>query len=61
MGEEFSNTFYKAFTSESSETSTVTPKTITKAINDNIKHDNFSGTYSKPPKLEIIEYYTWWK
>ncbi|KAJ0492694.1 hypothetical protein HanIR_Chr12g0577751 [Helianthus annuus] len=61
MAEEFYNTFYKAVTSESSETSTITPKTITKAINDNIKHDNFYGTYSKPPKLESIEDYTWWK
>ncbi|KAJ0845416.1 hypothetical protein HanRHA438_Chr15g0713411 [Helianthus annuus] len=30
-------------------------------INDNIKHENFYGTYSKPPKLEKIEDYTWWK
>ncbi|KAJ0584010.1 putative transcription factor interactor and regulator CCHC(Zn) family [Helianthus annuus] len=61
MAEEFYNTFYNAFTSESSEISTVTPKTITKAINENIKHDNFYGTHSKPPTLESIEDYTWWK
>ncbi|KAJ0897986.1 hypothetical protein HanRHA438_Chr08g0351731 [Helianthus annuus] len=61
MAEEFYNTFYKAFISESSETSTVTPKTITKAINNNIKHDNFYGTHSKPPKLENNEDYTWWR
>ncbi|KAJ0494110.1 hypothetical protein HanIR_Chr12g0593681 [Helianthus annuus] len=61
MAEVFYNTFYNAFTSESSETSTVKPKSITKTINDNIKHDNFYGTYSKPPKLENIEDYTWWK
>ncbi|MFS7965966.1 hypothetical protein Hanom_Chr09g00768311 [Helianthus anomalus] len=57
MAEEFYNTFYNTFTSESSETSTVTPK----AINENIKHDNFYGTHSKPPTLESIEDYTWWK
>ncbi|KAJ0610458.1 hypothetical protein HanHA300_Chr01g0003951 [Helianthus annuus] len=61
MAKEFYNTFYKAFTSESSETSTVTPKSITKTINENINHDNFYGTHSKPPKLESIEDYTWWK
>ncbi|KAJ0433946.1 hypothetical protein HanIR_Chr17g0875851 [Helianthus annuus] len=61
MAEEFYNTFYKAFTSESSETSTVTPKSITKVINENINHDNFYGTHSKPPKLDRIEDYTWWK
>ncbi|KAJ0457604.1 hypothetical protein HanIR_Chr15g0775611 [Helianthus annuus] len=61
MAEEFYNTFFNAFTSESSEISTVTPKTITKAINENIKHDNFYGTHSKPPTLESIEDYTWWK
>ncbi|XP_035845198.1 uncharacterized protein LOC110933381 [Helianthus annuus] len=61
MAEEFYNTFYKAFTSESFETSAVTPKTITKPINENIKHDNFYGTHSKPPTLESIEDYTWWK
>ncbi|KAF5778302.1 putative transcription factor interactor and regulator CCHC(Zn) family [Helianthus annuus] len=61
MAEEFYSTLYKAFTSESSETSSVTPKTITKAINENIKHDNFYGTHSKPPTLESIEDYTWWK
>ncbi|XP_035837248.1 uncharacterized protein LOC110893415 [Helianthus annuus] len=61
MAEEFYNTFFNAFTSESSEVTTVTPKTITKAINENIKHDNFYGTHSKPPTLESIEDYTWWK
>ncbi|MFS7977972.1 putative transcription factor interactor and regulator CCHC(Zn) family [Helianthus anomalus] len=61
MAEEFYNTFYNAFTSDSFETSIVTPKTITKAINENIKHDNFYGTHSKPPTLESIEDYTWWK
>ncbi|XP_035834159.1 protein FAR1-RELATED SEQUENCE 5-like [Helianthus annuus] len=61
MAEEFYNTFFNAFTSESSEISTVTPKTITKAINENIKHDNFYGTHSIPPTLESIEDYTWWK
>ena len=61
MAEEFYNTFYNVFTSESSEITTVTPKTITKAINENIKHDNFYGTHSKPPTLESIEDYTWWK
>ncbi|MFS7961855.1 hypothetical protein Hanom_Chr08g00719931 [Helianthus anomalus] len=59
MAEEFYNKFYNTFTSESSEISTVTPKTITKAINENIKHDNFYGTHSKPPTLESIEDYTW--
>ncbi|XP_035840347.1 triadin-like [Helianthus annuus] len=61
MAEEFYNTFFNAFTSKSSEISTVTPKTITKAINENIKHDNFYNTHSKPPTLENIEDYTWWK
>ncbi|KAJ0577451.1 hypothetical protein HanIR_Chr05g0236161 [Helianthus annuus] len=61
IAEEFYNTFYKAFTSESSETSTVAPKSISKAITENIKHDNFYGTHSKPPKLKSIEDYTWWK
>ncbi|MFS7966226.1 hypothetical protein Hanom_Chr09g00771391 [Helianthus anomalus] len=61
VAEEFYNTFYNAFTSESSKTSIVTPKTITKEINENIKHDNFYGTHSKPPTLESIEDYTWWK
>ncbi|MFS7997022.1 putative transcription factor interactor and regulator CCHC(Zn) family [Helianthus anomalus] len=61
VAEEFYNTFYNAFTSDSSETSTVTPKSITKTINDNIKHDNFYGTHSKPPTLKSIEDYTWWK
>ncbi|KAJ0765620.1 putative transcription factor interactor and regulator CCHC(Zn) family [Helianthus annuus] len=61
MAEEFYNTFFNAFTSESSEVANVTPKTITKAINENIKHDNFYGTHSKPPTLESIEDYTWWK
>ncbi|KAJ0577248.1 hypothetical protein HanIR_Chr05g0233821 [Helianthus annuus] len=61
MAEEFYNTFFNAFTSESSEITTVTPKTITKAINENIKHDNFYGTHSKPTTLESIEDYTWRK
>ncbi|KAJ0847326.1 hypothetical protein HanRHA438_Chr15g0734901 [Helianthus annuus] len=61
MAEEFYNTFFNAFTSESTEIANVTPKTITKAINENIKHDNFYGTHSKPPALESIEDYTWWK
>ncbi|KAF5813675.1 hypothetical protein HanXRQr2_Chr03g0101551 [Helianthus annuus] len=61
MAEEFHNTFFNAFTSKSSEIANVTPKTITKAINENIKHDNFYGTHSKPPTLESIEDYTWWK
>ncbi|KAJ0667629.1 hypothetical protein HanPI659440_Chr17g0679901 [Helianthus annuus] len=61
MAEEFYNTFFNTFTSESSEIANVTPKTITKAINENIKHDNFYGTHSKPPTLESIEDYTSWK
>ncbi|KAJ0880667.1 hypothetical protein HanRHA438_Chr10g0465821 [Helianthus annuus] len=61
MAEEFYNTFFNAFTSESSEIANVTPKTITKAINEKIKHDNFYGTHSKPPTLKSIEDYTWWK
>ncbi|KAM0067135.1 hypothetical protein Hdeb2414_s0002g00057341 [Helianthus debilis subsp. tardiflorus] len=61
MAEEFYNTFYNTSTSEWSETSIVTPKTITKAINENIKHDYFDGTHSKPPTPESIEDYTWWK
>ncbi|KAJ0852855.1 putative transcription factor interactor and regulator CCHC(Zn) family [Helianthus annuus] len=61
MAEEFYNTFFNAFTSKTSEVTNVTPKTITKAINENIKHDNFYGTQSKPPTLESIEDYTWWK
>ncbi|MFS7990982.1 hypothetical protein Hanom_Chr12g01065421 [Helianthus anomalus] len=61
MTEEFYNTFYNAFTSESSETSTVTPKSISKAITENINLDNFFGTHSKPPKLDNIENYPWWK
>ncbi|KAJ0789528.1 hypothetical protein HanPI659440_Chr05g0204571 [Helianthus annuus] len=61
MAEEFYNTFYNTFTSDTSEISEVTPKAITKSIKDNIKHDNFYGTYSKPPKLENIEDYIWWK
>ncbi|KAJ0844006.1 hypothetical protein HanRHA438_Chr15g0697591 [Helianthus annuus] len=61
MAEEFYNTFFNAFTSESFEITTVTPKTTTKAINENIKHDNFYSTHSKPPTLESIEDYTWWK
>ncbi|MFS7963981.1 hypothetical protein Hanom_Chr08g00744731 [Helianthus anomalus] len=36
-------------------------KSISKAINDNIKHENSYGTHSKPPKLDNIEDYTWWK
>ncbi|KAJ0496280.1 hypothetical protein HanHA89_Chr13g0497881 [Helianthus annuus] len=61
MAEEFYNTFFNAFTSESFEIANVTPKTIMKAINENIKHDNFYGTHSKPSTLESIEDYTWWK
>ncbi|KAJ0451478.1 hypothetical protein HanHA300_Chr15g0568001 [Helianthus annuus] len=61
MAEEFYNTFYKAYTSESSETSTVAPKSISKAITENINHDNFYGTNLKPPKLDSVEDYTWWK
>ncbi|MFS7960782.1 hypothetical protein Hanom_Chr08g00707061 [Helianthus anomalus] len=41
MAEEFYNKFYNAFTSESSETSTVAPKNISKAITENINHYNF--------------------
>ncbi|XP_022024215.1 uncharacterized protein LOC110924521 [Helianthus annuus] len=61
MAEEFFNTFYNAFTSDTVDASKVTPKAITKTIKDNIKHDNFYGTYSKPPKLDNIEDYVWWK
>ncbi|KAJ0686022.1 hypothetical protein HanLR1_Chr11g0409811 [Helianthus annuus] len=61
MAEEFYNTFYNAFTSDSSEISEVSLKAITKSIKDNIKHDNFYVTYSKPPKLENTEDYIWWK
>ncbi|XP_022031823.1 uncharacterized protein LOC110932879 [Helianthus annuus] len=60
MAEEFYNTFFNAFTSESTEIANVTPKTITKAINENIKHDNFYGTHSKPPTLDSIEDYICW-
>ncbi|KAJ0546767.1 hypothetical protein HanIR_Chr08g0364591 [Helianthus annuus] len=61
MAEEFYNEFYNAFTSESFETSTFAPKNISKAITENINHDNFYGTNSKPPKLDSIGDYTWWK
>ncbi|KAJ0456027.1 hypothetical protein HanIR_Chr15g0757721 [Helianthus annuus] len=61
MAEEFFNTFYNAFTSDTVESSEVTPKAITKTIKDNIKHDNFYGTCSKPPKLDNLEDYVWWK
>ncbi|MFS7946532.1 hypothetical protein Hanom_Chr06g00537371 [Helianthus anomalus] len=61
MAEEFYNTFYKAYTLESPETSTVSPKSISKAIPENINQDNFYGTNSKPPKQDSIEDYTWLK
>ncbi|MFS8035173.1 hypothetical protein Hanom_Chr17g01589951 [Helianthus anomalus] len=54
MAEEFFNTFYNAFTSETSEQITVTPKSISKTITDNINHGNFYENHQRPPKLMNI-------
>ncbi|XP_022040944.1 101 kDa malaria antigen-like [Helianthus annuus] len=59
-GEEFYNTFYNAFTSESSDRRAEL-KEYSKEISDNLKFENMYGSQQKPPKLMKVEDYNWWK
>ena len=59
-GEEFYNTFYNAFTSESSDRRSEL-KEYSKKISDNLKFENMYGSQQKPPKLMKVEDYNWWK
>ncbi|MFS8023721.1 hypothetical protein Hanom_Chr16g01454791 [Helianthus anomalus] len=60
-GEEFYNTFYNAFTSESSERRRSETRDYSKEISDNLKYDNIYGNQQKRPKLMHVEDYSWWK
>ncbi|KAJ0604142.1 putative transcription factor interactor and regulator CCHC(Zn) family [Helianthus annuus] len=59
-GEEFYNTFYNAFTTESSDRRAEL-KEYSKEISDNLKFENMYGSQQKPPKLMKVEDYNWWK
>ncbi|MFS7907080.1 putative transcription factor interactor and regulator CCHC(Zn) family [Helianthus anomalus] len=59
-GEEFYNTFYNAFTSESSDRRSEL-KEYSREISENLKFENMYGSQQKPPKLMKVEDYNWWK
>ncbi|XP_022007498.1 101 kDa malaria antigen-like [Helianthus annuus] len=59
-GEEFYNTFYNAFTSESSDRRSEL-KEYSREISENLKFENMYGSQQKPPKLMKIEDFNWWK
>ncbi|KAJ0847808.1 putative transcription factor interactor and regulator CCHC(Zn) family [Helianthus annuus] len=59
-GEEFYNTFYNAFTSESADRKSEL-KEYSREISENLKFENMYGSQQKPPKLMKVEDYNWWK
>ncbi|MFS7969183.1 hypothetical protein Hanom_Chr09g00806161 [Helianthus anomalus] len=54
-GEEFYNTFYNAFTSESLERRSELSE-YSKEISNNLKYDNLYGNQQKPPLMRVEDY-----